>query len=111
MPMPDDLPVTSLVTLQFSLGGLFDAEPTDNLIHLVRRTSQGTPGPTLCGINRFGPDAPGWSVGGGVSGPGIILTPCQGCAQTARADYSGLPVNGSVGGREMANHLEVTYAR
>lgn len=40
--------------------------------HRVRSNENGgTPGPTLCGLERFGPDAPikGFSVGGGVMGP------------------------------------------
>jgi hypothetical protein len=91
--------------LQFARGGLFDARPADWLIHLIRGTAQGTPGPTLCGIDRFAKDAPGWSGGGGVTGPGITLTPCTGCADVARAEFPGLPVSGSVGGAEMAAAL------
>src|SRR5450755_1564177 len=88
--------VTGLITLQFAWGGLIGAVPADGLIHLVRSTRRGTPGPTLCDIDRFGPDAPGWSVGGGVTGLGI-----------AREAYPGLPVGGSVGAREMAECLGV----
>jgi len=99
--------VTGLITLQFAWGGLIGAVPADGLIHLVRSTRRGTPGPTLCDIDRFGPDAPGWSVGGGVTGLGITLTPCPGCAGTAREAYPGLPVGGSVGAREMAECLGV----
>jgi len=79
--MPDtvtDATVVELVTLQFAWGGLFDSRPADSLIHLVRGTDHGTPGPTLCGIDRFAEDAPGWSVGGGVYDPGIDVTPCPG---------------------------------
>lgn len=38
-------------------------------------------GPTLCGLTRFGQDAdlPGWSMGGGVSGPSIEQAPCEAC--------------------------------
>lgn len=50
--------------------------------------NQGTPGSTLCGIDRFAKDSPGWSVGGGVSGEGKA---CHACAD-ARAP--GLPVGG-----------------
>lgn len=112
--MPDtvtDAAVIQLVTLQFAWGGLFDSRPADSLIHLVRGTDRGTPGPTLCGIDRFAKDAPGWSVGGGVSGPGIDLAPCQGCADAARAGYAGLPVVDGVGGREMAELLGVPHVR
>lgn len=37
---------------------------------------------------------PGWSVGGGVSGPGIRMAPCPGCVKAARSDFPGLPVAG-----------------
>jgi hypothetical protein len=110
--MPDTgLEVTGLITLQFAWGGLIGAKPADGLIHLLRSTGRGTPGPTLCDIDRFADDSPGWSVGGGVTGPGITLTPCPGCASAARENFPGLPVSGSVGGREMAEHLEATYVR
>jgi hypothetical protein len=86
--------ITYLETLQFVNGGLFDGRPTDYLVHLVRGTSRGTPGPTLCGIDRFAPDVPGWSVGGGICGPGMEHAPCGGCADVARRDFAGLPVVG-----------------
>lgn len=85
--------VLYLRTLQFTWGGLF-AEPADDFTHLVRGTRTGTPGPTLCGIDRFAPDTPGWSLGGGVTGPGITHTPCDGCVDVARRDFAGLPVVG-----------------
>ena len=107
---PKDPTVRSLITLQFSRGGLFDGKPTDNLVHLVRSTNGGTPGPTLCGIDRFAQDCPGWSVGGGLTGPDIHLKPCDECADTAESEYPGLPVRGSVGGREMAEHIGVAHA-
>lgn len=109
--MTDTLEVTGLTTLQFAWGGLFDAKPADQMIHLVRSTSRGTPGPTLCGRDRFAKDSPGWSVGGGVTGPDLTLTPCSGCADKARESFPGLPVSGLVGGREMAEHLGVAYGR
>jgi len=56
-------------------------------IHLVRRTRRGTPGPPLCGLDRFHPDSPGWSVGGGISGD---YMPCPECAAAAEP----LPVDG-----------------
>jgi len=89
---PRDPQVRALVTLQFSWGGLLDGRPADNYqVHLVRCTNRGTPGPSLCGIDRFGENSPGWSVGGGTSGP---HTACAGCAAVAAADFPGLPVNG-----------------
>ena len=46
-----------------------------------------TSGPTLCGLTRFGPNAdlPGWSMGGGVSGPSIVQAPCPSCWQAVEA--------------------------
>jgi len=96
MPAREELPTVGLVTLQTSWGGLFDARPTvDNYaVHLIRVTERGTPGPTLCGIDRFADDAPGWSVGGGVSGDSVAHTPCRGCADAARRDFRDLPIRG-----------------
>ena len=92
-------------TLQFHRGGLFDGEPTEEVIHLVRCTRRGTPGPTLCQIGRFAADASalaehvrvyfgasGWSVGGGISGPKYKFEACDPCVQAA--DVS-LPVKGT----------------
>lgn len=105
-----DLPVLDKVvgyaTLQFHRGGLFDGEPIEEVIHLVRQTDRGgTPGPTLCGIGRFENDAStlaqhvrvyfadrGWSVGGGISGPKWDFQPCEPCVQAADVT---LPVSGS----------------
>lgn len=100
----DRINVDDLETLQFSFVG------DRALVHLVRHVrGRGTPGPTLCGIDRFSndPDRPGWSVGGGLSGPNIKHEPCHGCAETARRLFPGLPVVRGVGGREMAAHLGV----
>jgi len=109
--MPDDR-ITALCTLQFSWGGLFDGRPADGYtVHLVRQAATGTPGPTLCGIDRFADDSPGWSVGGGISGPGITHKPCPGCATAAREQFPGLPVTGSVGAKEMAAELGVEASR
>lgn len=109
---PEDKTVIALSTLQFSWGGLFDGRPADGYqVHLVRSTPNGTPGPTLCGIDRFAKDSPGWSVGGGIGGSGVVHTPCPGCADFARENFPGLPVTGSVGGKEMAEHLGVKHGR
>ena len=88
----DDTP-TALITCQMAWGGLLNAQP-EGSVHLVRSAPCGTPGPTLCGIERFGPDAPGWSLGGGVDGPGMVHVPCAGCITAAREDFPGLPVVG-----------------
>lgn len=93
-PEPETNEVTGLRTLQFHNGGLFDPSPVDGYaVHLVLSTARGTPGPTLCGIDRFAEDCPGWSVGGGVSRPGITHTACPGCAEQ-RSAVPELPVTG-----------------
>jgi hypothetical protein len=104
--------VDGLITLQMSWGGLLDGRPADGYqIHLVRHVrGGGTPGPTLCGIDRFGKDGPGWSVGGGLSGPGVVHTPCTGCAEAARAQFAGLEVTGT-GAEETAAVLAVRWSR
>jgi len=107
---PWDPTVRALTTLQFANGGLFNSVPVDYLIHLVRSTNRGTPGPTLCGIDRSVKGGPGWSVGGGVCGDSIALKPCDGCAGVAREEFPGLPVAGSVGGAQMATHLGVQHS-
>lgn len=97
--------VVAFKTLQLSWGGWFDSRPADGyMAHLVRATQRGTPGPTLCGYDRFAKDGPGWSVGGGISGPGIVHTPCEGCARQAVANYPELPVSG-LGSKEMAERM------
>ena len=90
--------VVALATCQFSWGGLFPSKKTDvdPRIHLVRMAATGgTPGPTLCGIDRFAEGAPGFSIGGGVTGPGIEQGPCPGCEQAAARNYAAAPVWGS----------------
>jgi len=112
--MTTDDQVTSLRTLQFSWGGLFDWGPAADgyAVHLVRQNAYGgTPGPTLCGIDRLAKDGPGWSVGGGISGPDIVHRPCPGCATAAREQFPGLPVTGSIGAREIAAELGVEVLR
>lgn len=102
--------VVGLVTLQFASGGLFDAEPVDGrAVHLVMAAKTGTPGPTLCGIDRFHKDSAGWSVGGGISGPGIEHKPCQGCADAAREHFPGLEITG-LGAKEMAEALGAPWS-
>jgi hypothetical protein len=101
----------ALRTLQFSSGGLFDGKPVDDYaVHLVRQWVHGTPGPTLCGIDRFAEGSAGWSVGGGISGPGIVHKPCPGCAAEARSGFPGLPISGILGAAEMATELGVETA-
>ncbi len=109
IPTTTEPEVTYLATLQLAWGGLFDAESADNLAHLVRGTRRGTPGPTLCGIDRFAKDGPGFSVGGGVTPNGVIFDACPGCVETARRDFPGLPVAGMASmSTRLAEALDVT---
>ena len=89
-----DADVVGLVTLQFHTGGLFDGEPVDDTAHLVRAAKHGTPGPTLCGIDRFAKDSPGWSVGGGIRRHGHWPMPCIPCDEVRERDYPDLPITG-----------------
>lgn len=108
---PQDPAVRSLVTLQFSWGGLFDGSPADGYtVHLIRSTNRGTPGSTLCGIDRFAKDAPGWSVGGGMTGRNVHHVACAGCTETARAEYPELPITGSVGAQAIRDALAAKEA-
>jgi hypothetical protein len=91
----DNADVVYLATLQFAHGGLFDAVPADKFVHAVRGTRRGTPGPTLCGIDRMAEDTPGWSVGGGTFPAGYAPTGCPGCVEVARREFPGRPVAGS----------------
>lgn len=89
-----DACVTYLSTVQLSWGGLFDSRPHDGLVHLVRGTRHGTPGKLLCGIDQHAKDGPGFSVGGGVSGPDINQVPCPGCVKAAKREFPDLPISG-----------------
>lgn len=93
--------IDGLVTLQF-LGnrrehGLFCSP---QIIHVVRRRAArpgrqpDTPGPTLCDIDRFGPYAPSWTVGGAVTVDGMKA--CYLCRRRARDMFPGLPVHGTL---------------
>lgn len=93
----DELPITALSTLQWCWGGLFDGVPVMDIC-LVRSTDRGTPGPTLCGKDRFAKDAPGWSVGGGISGPGIVNERCAACEAVRLAEFPTLPIDGTFKG-------------
>lgn len=86
--------IGSLVTLEWHWGGLIISESVGDIC-LVRQKAgfSGAPGPTLCGKDRFAKGGPGWSLGGGTSGPGISHTPCAACA--AAATKLGLPIGGN----------------
>ena len=89
-----DEATVGLVTLQFHVGGLFDCEPVDDVAHLVRSADRGTPGPTLCGIDRFAKGSAGWSVGGGVQHLNRAPDPCRQCDEYRREHFPGLPIGG-----------------
>lgn len=100
--------IVGLNTVQLSWGGLLDGQAHDNVIHLVRASlAGGCPGPLLCGIDFRAKDGPGYSVGGGCSGPGWKNAPCPACVAAARESFPGLPVLGSVGGPELADAVGV----
>ncbi|ASR83229.1 hypothetical protein FDI29_gp59 [Arthrobacter phage Abidatro] len=85
--------VVALASLQFSRGGLVNSVPVGKHVHLVRMVANGgTPGPTLCGLDRFAKGSPGWGVGGGITGAGIEVLPCPGCEAVADRDYPAAPV-------------------
>lgn len=112
MAVPAEEPVTGLATCQMGRPGddytlIPSTIQRSYHVHLVRGTATGTPGPTLCGIDRFAADAAGWSMGGGIHGPGVVQVPCAGCVATARDQFPGmLPPARSVGGPELRAALE-----
>jgi hypothetical protein len=100
--------IVALSTVQLFTGALLGAKPHDSVIHLVRcALAGGSPGPLLCGIDFRARGGPGYNVGGGCSGTGWTNTPCAACVTAAREAFPGLPVFGSVGGREIAEALGV----
>jgi hypothetical protein len=46
----------------------------------------------MCGIDLLASDGPGFSVGGGITGPDVVQLPCPGCVQAAQTNHSGNPV-------------------
>jgi hypothetical protein len=93
--------VTGLVTLQFSGGKRRSGPLSETWIHAIRSRRPaigrlgGTPGPTLCGFERFAPDSPGWSVGGGSYSPDVQYTGCYLCGCAAHDEFPGLSISGS----------------
>lgn len=69
------------------------------MIHLVRSRPGGTPGHTLCDIDRFGPGV-SFDMGGGYTWQGVKFTACYMCVRSAKRDFPGLPVSTSM--REFA---------
>ena len=94
--------MSALVTIECSLPGdpytLFRSG-TDLHVHLAAHSESGGTGPILCGFDRFARDsegriAIGFSVGGGVTGPGYRHHPCQECTSL----IAGRPVQGTHAG-------------
>lgn len=104
--------VVALATCQFMRGGLFNSRPADGRrIHLVRMSAAGGfVGPTLCGIDRFGEGAPGFSMGGGVTGPGIEKAPCPKCEDVAGREYAAAPVWGSTFADVFRRHRKAPWS-
>jgi hypothetical protein len=73
----------------------------ESRVHLVRQTSEGWPGPTLCGLERFRVSR-SWTLGTYDRSPGTAHEPCTGCADVARGQFAGLPVADDSGARAMA---------
>lgn len=94
---------TELATIELHRGGLFDGRSEDALIHLALTNDRiaGAHGPTLCGIDRFAKDGPGFSVGGGLS---TTTTPCASCIAEGRKFT--LPVRETRQGEIMAAALD-----
>jgi hypothetical protein len=84
-----------LATLQF--------EDDRDTVHLVRRSVTGTPGPTLCDIERHG--SRGWSVGGGVTGPDAVHEACPGCMTAAETRFPCIPICRGIGAGVVAARL------
>lgn len=83
---------TSLATLQFTFGGLFDGEPAWDLIHLIRESPAGH-GKVLCKADRFAePLRAGWSIGGGIMLNDDPSKPCPDCLRIADELYPDLPI-------------------
>jgi len=81
--------IVAYETLQWAFGGLVDGRPLHEVC-LVGATHHGTPGPTLCGKDRFAKGGPGWSLGGGCTDPDALC--CPGCLAACLADQK--PVEG-----------------
>lgn len=100
--------VSGLETLQFQGERKRAGSPFSLLtIHAVRSRAArpglagGTPGPTLCEIDRFArdlPQMPSWSVGGGVMGGDLdaMFRGCYLCVQRAASEFPGVPISGAL---------------
>lgn len=90
--------ITGLVTCQF--GG--HKRGVYSWIHAVRKRAgirgvrlPGTPGPTLCGIERFNREAPGWSLSGGVIDNNVDYHGCYQCGKVALNEFPGRAIHGN----------------
>lgn len=79
-------PKVGLITIQFGWGGLLDTKPVDDVIHLNANYAE-TSSYTLCGLALFGDKAPGWSRGGGVTGPNLTHVACPTCRVVVNNRY------------------------
>lgn len=86
--------VVGLEACQFGATGREAPEAPYDDIHLVRKTATGTPGPTLCGIDRFTKDGPGWDMGIGYVRTGVTPTGCSACAIEAAEKFHDVPIQG-----------------
>lgn len=71
----------SVITIECSRpGGVYTMfeSGTELNVHLVAPANGGGFGPCLCGFDRFAADV-GFSIGGGVTGPGYQHHPCMEC--------------------------------
>lgn len=81
--------IVAVANLQWGFGGLIDHRIVGDICLVRVQESGGTPGPTLCGLDRFAKDMPGWGFGiGSMEGQ----TACTTCAAVAR--NMGVPVRG-----------------
>jgi hypothetical protein len=99
--------IVGLQTCQMTPGGLEARarRKAEQMIHLVRvrgrvpGNSGGTPGPTLCDLDRFGPGV-SFSMGGGATWEGMNLRACYMCVRVAQREFPNAPVTTSM--REFA---------
>lgn len=92
--------IVGLQTCQMS-GAVPGFRPvSDTTIHLVRVRGRtpgrlgGTPGPTLCDMDRMAQGI-GFSMGGGTTWPDMNAKACYQCVHVARRQFPGLPVTTS----------------
>lgn len=83
-------PVRDWAYWSFASGGLVTARSTDQRAHMIRSTRTGTPGPTLCGIDRFAKGGPGGGYHSEATRPPLSDSPpvvCGRCVDVAREHF------------------------